>query len=229
MFIGATLGGCIGGAVAHVVPNLGVGPPVFAYAGMAAMVGGTTGAAITATIMVFEMTRDYTAILPVILSVVVAVAIRQWLSPPTIYTLKLLRRGHVVPQGLQAWRGELRSRDVMSSQFVVMTETQVGDTDTVHSLLGRNHVVVVTDSAGEILGVIDARSDVADERPASRAWILVQPDEYLHAVLRRLQEGDARIAVVTDRSPAGKRLAVLGIISGAEILQLACEQATLIG
>jgi CIC family chloride channel protein len=78
----------------------------FALAGMAAMVGGTTGAVLTATVMVFEMTRDYTVILPVIVTVTIACAVRQRLLPQTIYTLKLVRRGHVVPQGLQAWMGE---------------------------------------------------------------------------------------------------------------------------
>jgi len=47
--------------------------------GMAAMVRGTTGAATTATIMTFEMTRDYTVILPMILTVTLASAILQWL------------------------------------------------------------------------------------------------------------------------------------------------------
>jgi hypothetical protein len=51
--------------------------------------------------------------MPVVVTVVVANAVRQWLLPTTIYTLKLHRRGHVVPQGLDAWRGELRAADVM--------------------------------------------------------------------------------------------------------------------
>ena len=75
---------------------------IFAIAGMAAMVGGTTGAVLTAVVMVFEMTRDYTVVLPVILTVAVACAVRHHLLPQTIYTLKLVRRGSTVPQGLQA-------------------------------------------------------------------------------------------------------------------------------
>jgi CIC family chloride channel protein len=66
---------------------------------MAGMVGGATGAVITGIIMIFEMTGEYTVILPVILTVALACAVRTWLSPATIYTLKLLRRSEVVPQG----------------------------------------------------------------------------------------------------------------------------------
>ena len=93
-------------ALAGLLPGLALNPVHFAVAGMAAMVGGTTGAAITATIMTFEMTRDYTVILPMILTVTLASAVRQWLLPATIYTLKLQRRGHVVPAGTAGvgWR-----------------------------------------------------------------------------------------------------------------------------
>ena len=62
---------------------------------MAGMVVGTTGALITGTIMIFEMTRDYTVIMPVIVTVAIATAVRNALSPATIYTLKLVRRGDV--------------------------------------------------------------------------------------------------------------------------------------
>jgi CIC family chloride channel protein len=40
--------------------------------------------------------------MPVILTVALACAVRNRLSRATIYTLKLMRRGEIVPQGLQA-------------------------------------------------------------------------------------------------------------------------------
>jgi CIC family chloride channel protein len=50
--------------------------------------------------MLFEMTRDYHVILPLIGSLAIANAVRNYFCPPTVYTLKLLRRGHSVPDGL---------------------------------------------------------------------------------------------------------------------------------
>jgi CIC family chloride channel protein len=115
MFMGATLGGAFGSALQWIVPDLpawsAMSPAHFAYAGMAGMVGGTTGAVITGTVMIFEMTRDYTVIMPVILTVALACAVRNWLSPATIYTLKLVRRGEIVPQGLQVHMGRPRAPD----------------------------------------------------------------------------------------------------------------------
>ena len=67
--------------------------------GMGAMVGGGTGAVMTAVAMIFEMTRNYDIVLPMILAVAVSVGIRRLLSRENIYTMKLFRRGHAVPEG----------------------------------------------------------------------------------------------------------------------------------
>src|SRR5271169_3519323 len=157
MFLGAALGGCFGSTLLHFLPDLPMTPAHFAYAGMAGMVGGTTGAVLTGTIMIFEMTRDYTVILPVILTVALATAVRAWLSPATIYTLKLVRRSAIVPQGLQA-RMEVKSRHVMTADFRLLSQEQASEPDIVRQALLRGQVVVVTAPDRRILGVIDERS-----------------------------------------------------------------------
>ena len=65
---------------------------------MAAMVGAGTGGVMTAIVMVFEMTRDYEIIVPVIVAVAVAAGVRRVLIPETIYTIKLRHRGHRIPK-----------------------------------------------------------------------------------------------------------------------------------
>ena len=52
----------------------------------------------TAIVMVFEMTRDYAIIVPVIVAVAVAAGIRRALIGETIYTIKLRHRGHRIPK-----------------------------------------------------------------------------------------------------------------------------------
>ena len=117
MFLGATLGGAFGSLLLHFMPDAPMTPAHFAYAGMAGMVGGATGAVLTGIIMVFEMTRDYTVIMPVIVTVAIAAAVRHGMSPATIYTMKLVRRGEVVPEGLVARRGALACSHVMTRNF----------------------------------------------------------------------------------------------------------------
>lgn len=100
LFIGAAIGGCFGTVVLKIFPGLPLNVETFAVIGMAGMIGGTTGAVMTAIIMLFEMTRDYNAVMPVILIVAVAYWVRRVLSPGSIYTLKLLCKGLAVPDGL---------------------------------------------------------------------------------------------------------------------------------
>ncbi|MEM8731883.1 MAG: chloride channel protein [Pseudomonadota bacterium] len=102
LFMGATLGA----AFAHVVgyfTHVGTTEVVlFAAAGMVAMIAGTTGAILTALVMMVEMTADYSFILPLMIVSATAGVVRHYLCPETIYTLKLIRRGETVPLGLRS-------------------------------------------------------------------------------------------------------------------------------
>src|SRR6266481_6092748 len=224
MFIGAALGGGVGSALTHLFPGFAATPAQFAYAGMAAMVGGTTGAVVTATIMVFEMTRDYTAILPVIRTVALASAVRQWLSPSTIYTLKLLRRGHVVPQGLQGWMGELRSANVMSADFEIVSEEQAKDVGALQRALLAGRVVVVRGADHRPRGVIDS----ASRFESAATHVLVEPGHRIHEVLRAMHEAEARVAIVTRVSATTGRPDVLGVITERDIAKAAYAIAKLV-
>ncbi|HXI87534.1 MAG TPA: chloride channel protein, partial [Parvularculaceae bacterium] len=69
LYMGATLGGAFGAGASLLFPWMHVSIPAFAIIGMAAMVGGGAGAAMTAVTMIFEMTRDYDIIMPIIVAV----------------------------------------------------------------------------------------------------------------------------------------------------------------
>jgi CIC family chloride channel protein len=102
LFLGATLGGAYGVLLQHIFPGISISPAAFAVVGMAGIVGGTTGAAITAIVMIFEMTLDYGVIVPMTITVAIAYGVRKMISNESIYTLKLTRRGHRMPSAMQA-------------------------------------------------------------------------------------------------------------------------------
>jgi CIC family chloride channel protein len=93
LFIGATTGAAFGQIVAAVVPSFSGQAGAFALVGMGAVFAGSTRAAITAGLIIFELTGEYSLILPLLLAVVVATAVPALTSGDTIYTRKLLRRG----------------------------------------------------------------------------------------------------------------------------------------
>jgi CIC family chloride channel protein len=96
LFIGAAVGYAFGLAMQKLAGGAetsAITPATYALVGMAAMVSATTHAPMTAIIIVFEMTRNYRVILPVMFAATVALAVAQLLYRDSIYTLKLRRRG----------------------------------------------------------------------------------------------------------------------------------------
>ena len=93
LFIGA-MGGTAFGIVVHAwLPSLTASPGVYGLIGMGAAFAGAARAPITAVIVLFELTGQYTIILPMLTAIVIATATSRALSRDTIYTLKLRRRG----------------------------------------------------------------------------------------------------------------------------------------
>jgi CIC family chloride channel protein len=114
LFLGAALGGTFGGLLDMAFPYLGFSSVTFALIGMAAIVGGSTGAAMTSIMMLFEMTGDYSITLAAIVAVVCAVGVRSGLSPQDIYTTKLARRGRHIPRDRRSHMFAIRmAREVM--------------------------------------------------------------------------------------------------------------------
>lgn len=93
LFIGATTGAAFGQAAAMVFPPLAGHAGAFALVGMGAVFAGSTRAAITAGLIIFELSGEYSLILPLLLAVLTATAVSALVSGDTIYTRKLLRRG----------------------------------------------------------------------------------------------------------------------------------------
>jgi len=125
LFLGATLGSAYGVLLNTLFPGMHASAQAFAVAGMAGMVGGTTGAAIAAIVMIFEMTRDYNVIVPMTIAVALSYGIRKLLVNESIYTLKLVRRGHYVPEALQTNLHYMKlARDLQEKRMVVVPAGQ---------------------------------------------------------------------------------------------------------
>ncbi|PSB65993.1 chloride channel protein [Chroococcidiopsis cubana SAG 39.79] len=78
MFLGASLGAAYGKILAALLPQIGMymaGPPAYAMVGMAAVLAGSAKAPLTAILLLFELTRDYRIVLPLM----AAVGLSVWL------------------------------------------------------------------------------------------------------------------------------------------------------
>ncbi|PZS37839.1 MAG: hypothetical protein DLM62_17000 [Pseudonocardiales bacterium] len=93
LFMGAMLGTAYGLAAHQLFGNVAGPAGAYGLVGMGAVFAGAARAPITAVIIIFELTGDYTIILPLMATIALATGVSTLLSRDTIYTLKLRRHG----------------------------------------------------------------------------------------------------------------------------------------
>jgi CIC family chloride channel protein len=93
LYTGAMLGNAFGRVVHGMFPMWTASSAAYGLVGMAAVFAAAAEAPITAIMIVFEMSNDYTIILPLMVCTVVATLLGRRLLGYTIYEMKLVRRG----------------------------------------------------------------------------------------------------------------------------------------
>jgi CIC family chloride channel protein len=229
LFMGATLGAAFGVLVQAIHPMENFGPTTCAVIGMAAMVGGGTGAAMTAVTMIFEMTRDYDLVMPSIVAVALAIGVRRLLSPENIYTIKLVGRGHFIPKALYANMFLVRRAcDVMQKDVTLLAAD--AHFDAFLRQHGEEHGLrqVVVTRGNHIAGVVQvntslrrgseqAYSGVRLGDVAQRNFTVARESDIMFDVVQRLTHRDAVMAIVVKDRSRGRPSDVVGIISKDQI------------
>ncbi len=223
LFLGATLGAAFASVAALVLPNAGVNAPSAAIVGMAAMVGAGTGGVMTAIIMVFEMTRDYAIIVPVIVAVAVAAGVRRALIAETIYTIKLRHRGHRIPKERHTNLYLVQqAQDVMERRFIL---AEAGST--LRESIGWEDVddlrAIIVEREGRIVGLIPPRSGLWRETVSNanrlvddfveKKLVVCRDVELLSVVLARLKRRRSGAAIVFHGERRPRAADVVGVIT----------------
>jgi CIC family chloride channel protein len=166
LFMGAMLGSGFGQIAHAALPSLTAPAGAYALVGMGAVFAGAARAPITAVIILFELTGEYSIILPLMLAIVLATGISGRLSPGTIYTLKLRRRGIRIdrPRVPSVMRtvsvgAAMRAVPAPLAWDAPIQEAVARFTEQ------RDETVPVVDGDGQLIGVLSAE-DVEDEELA---------------------------------------------------------------
>ncbi len=72
LFLGAMLGGIVGTTAQHFLPGYAASPGAYALVGMGTAFAGIIRAPMTSVVMIFEITRDYAVIVPLMISSLVS-------------------------------------------------------------------------------------------------------------------------------------------------------------
>ena len=99
LFIGAMIGGAVGSVAHSLFPHVTANPGAYALVGMGAAFAGIVRTPLTSVIMIFEMTRDYSIIVPLMISNLISFVISYELQREPIYEALALQEGVFLPTG----------------------------------------------------------------------------------------------------------------------------------
>jgi CIC family chloride channel protein len=235
LYLGATIGGAYGVILRQIFPGLPIDPPAFAVAGMAGVVGGATGAPVTAIVMIFEMTLNYNVVIPMTITVALSYGVRTMLSKESIYTMKLARRGRIIPQVLQAnWSQLRKAHDVMETQFLVLPASKnLNEFAQIMTKQPDLSVLVVADDGRSIIGVllkdillrtlIQSKETVTLGEIANKDYVAVTDQATVFEVIDKMHFQHVSVALVTDSSGLIFAENIKGLITKEQIGEATTE------
>ena len=211
LFLGAMLGGVVGNVANHFFPNTVGTPGAYALVGMGTAFAGIVRAPMTSVLMIFETTRDYAVIVPLMISNLISFFISSKLQEKPIYDELAHQDGIHLPTA--ETRREGRQRQVRNAMREA-TETLNAEW-TVREALeraerGEFRAWPVCDSRG-VVGVLSlerlrqaANQGLADKGLAelvdANDFPHVHVDHPLHVALERMGAGQLDLLPVVSRA-----------------------------
>jgi CIC family chloride channel protein len=215
----AALGGIFAIVVNMIFPSAHLSPGAFALVAMAAVFGSASRATFAFIVFAFEITRDYNAILPLMLACVIADMIALRYLSSSIMTEKLTRRGLQVPNEFEVGAmtvvrvSEVMRKDVVPiAQEMTVSELaeRMGRGEPAYNL---TQGLPIVSAEGKLVGVVtqgdllralelDPRGTMTVLEAGSHAPVVAYPDELVHDAMHRMLQHDiGRLPVVSRENP----------------------------
>jgi CIC family chloride channel protein len=215
LFMGAMLGGAFGVVARGLFPGFTAQPGAYALVGMGAMVASTTYAPLSAVVILFEMTDNYSIILPLMTACVVSLLVARALNRYSIYAMKLKRMGIT-------WRGgkdadvlrSISARDIMRREYESIYGGMLFRDVMAFVQEARQNSFPVLNEKGELVGVISMQilrrwinersisNVVVAEELAKRDLVTVAETETLSTVWEKFERLDVEsLPVVSSEDP----------------------------
>jgi chloride channel protein, CIC family len=226
LFLGAMLGGAIGTVAHRLLPGYTATPGAYALVGMGALFAGIVRAPMTSVLMIFEMTRDYAVIVPLMIANLTSLFISTRFQKEAIYEALAHQEGIHLPS--HETREELGRRTVV--QVMRKGPETLPARLSVHDALERMQssqfrAWVVEDEAS-IVGVLSKETverALAEGKGEEKLRSLfdsldfphVHPDHPLHLALERMSNAHIDILPVVNRADIDR---LQGIITLRDVL-----------
>ena len=213
LFIGAMLGGTVGSVAHRLLPTYTATPGAYALVGMGTAFAGIVRAPMTSVLMIFETTRDYTVIVPLMISNLVSFFISSRFQPVPIYTALAFQDGIHLPTAETRRRRDkhrvihamLSTVEVLLAQATVWEALERAGSSALRAW-------PVTDQRGVIgvVSLVELEHELAEGAAAKRLGELVDARPFPHV------HKDQTLDLALERMGAAQ-LELLPVVSRADI------------
>jgi CIC family chloride channel protein len=216
LFIGAMLGGIVGNVAHGLLPTYVATPGVYALVGMGTAFAGIVRAPMTSVVMIFEITRDYAVIVPLMISNLVSFFISSRLQRQPIYEVLARQDGiHLPSAQTRQQQGQRQVIQAMrAATEILATRMTVGEAlEKTQSSQFRSWPV--TDEQG-VVGIVSLgrlRNALAEGTATRRLTELVDSNDFPHVHV------DHSLHFALERMGAAQ-LDVLPVVSRADVHKL---------
>jgi chloride channel protein, CIC family len=226
LFLGAMLGGAVGSVAHHLLPTYTATPGAYALVGMGALFAGIVRAPMTSVLMIFEMTRDYSVIVPLMIANLASLFISSRFQKQPIYEALAHQDGIHLPN--------LKTREELGLRKVFQVMRNV--TETLPAQMSVREAIERTRSSqfgawpvldeASIIGVLSRatlENALGDGRAEQKVMSLsetldfphVHTDQPLYLALERMSSAHVDILPVVNRADAHK---LEGIVTLRDVL-----------
>jgi CIC family chloride channel protein len=230
LFMGACLG-YLFAISSNYFWNLDLDPITFTLVGMGAMLGGVNTIPITAIMIIFEMTQDYTFILPLMLAVIISTTFSRVVLKRSVYVKHLEEQGYQISEGKEMnLLHSIRVSDISLEKIELIPETTPLPQLIAKMIENPSDTFYIINKEKKISGIItetelrpiitdyDAVKEVIIAGDVAKPQIIsVKMDDDLDYVLRLFSKWNVDQIPVID-STAGHK--ILGSVTRQEVLSV---------
>jgi CIC family chloride channel protein len=232
LFLGAMMGGAVGGVAHTLLPDYTGSVGAYALVGMGAAFAGIIRVPLTSVIMIFEITRDYSIIVPLMIANLLSYFISSRLQEDPIYEALQHQDGIHLPSGARAREAFLMVGQAMRTTPAVLPATlqvaaaaasikredgawPVMDEQGLRGMLSATQLdrAEQDDHLEETLGQLVPAPDMRHDTPADFPHL--HADHTLDTAMRRIAETGLPVIPVVSRTNLRE---LNGVISMADIM-----------
>jgi len=228
LFMGAMLGGVVGTAGNLLFPGHVASPGAYALVGMGTAFAGIVRAPMTSVVMIFETTRDYAVIVPLMISNLVSFFIASRFQKEPIYEVLARQDGIHLPTAesrtqegsrrvLQALRAPLETLDGGTTLGDTLAKLQASTLSTWPVLSHQGVIGVLARETIESAAKDGGLDKKLQEIVPREDFPHVHPDHSLHAALDRMGAARVNLLPVVSRANVHQ---MLGIVTLGDVLAL---------